>query len=92
MLKNLILVIVGGVVIGLGIFFGGQIIKGESKSNVVRHRSDFSTNNLQPETTSTPKPTFEPLNESTDLVEEINNLTPPDFSEDFQNLKNQISQ
>ena len=42
--------------------------------------------------TPTPSPTLPPIDQSSNLDEEINKLTPQDFSEDFKKLKEEVSQ
>lgn len=87
--KTLILVILGGIVVGIGIIAGEQLLKpkGIQLINIVRHQ----INSLPSESTPTPKPTLPPLDQNTNLEEEINNLIPPDFSEDFNNLRNSLN-
>jgi hypothetical protein len=92
MIKNLILVVIGGVIIGLGIFFGEKALKGNSDIAVVRHQKNVAESEYSSTPVPTSKPTPEPLNESSNLGEEINKLTPPDFSEDFKELKDQVSE
>jgi hypothetical protein len=43
--------------------------------------------------TPTPKPTpsYPPITKDTDLKEEVDKLTPPEYTEDFTNLKQQIN-
>jgi hypothetical protein len=92
MIKNLILVIVGGVVIGVGVFYGEKTLRGSLGTNIVRHQENIAGSEINSIPTPTVKPAAEPLNENTNLGEEIERLTPPDFSEDFQKLKDQVSQ
>ena len=42
------------------------------------------------EVTPSPKPTLPPLDKNSNLEEEINKLTPENFSESFNNLKQEL--
>lgn len=86
-LKNLLLVVTGGVLIGIALVWIGKW--GNSKNitqpNIVRQDSREEKSEIFQ---STPEPTQPPINENSNLEEEINNLAPKNYSEEFNNLRN----
>lgn len=77
--KIITLVIVFSVLIGLGIFKLTNTKTVYPDQVIIRQQSS----NLAP----TPKPTLPPIDQNSNLEEELDKLTPPDFSENFENLK-----
>lgn len=84
--KTLILVIILSVLIGIVIFlltsfpFGGKA----SLLNV-------SVSNSNATVSPTPEPTLPPLTPDSNLSEELNKITPPDFEEEFENLRGSLN-
>ncbi len=83
MTKQIIIVVILSVVIGIGVYLYTK------ESSITNPISKFTTSQ-----TDTPTPSFTPtplpLNSTSNLEEELEKLTPRDFSEDFQNLRNSI--
>lgn len=82
-LKNLVLVVIGGVLIGITLVWivKWSNSKNITQSNIVRQDSREEKSEIFQ---STPEPTLPPINENSNLEEEINNLTPKDYSEEFK--------
>lgn len=81
-LKILIVFIVS-VFVGLIIF--------KLTDNKIPHKQQIVTNkNKALDITPTPKPTLPPLNVNSNLEEELEKLTPKDFSEDFKKLREEV--
>ncbi len=88
--KTIILVIILSVIVGTGIFFADKIIK-RKESPLIKTALNFSNvNNPTPTPSSTPKPTLPPLTEKADLEEELNKLSPSDYSNEFKVLKESL--
>lgn len=85
-LKSLIIVIIVSILIGVGIFF---FTNQPSSSLETPKKSFFSLS--KPVQTPTPKPTLPPLDENSNLTEELEKTTPPDFSEDIKHLKETLN-
>lgn len=77
--KIITLVIVFSVLIGFGIF--------KLTNNKTVHPDQVITKQQSSNLAPTPKPTLEPIDQNSNLEEELDKLTPPDFSEDFESLK-----
>lgn len=91
-LKTIILVIILALFLGVAILFGISFVKGSPVSMIGTTFAGINekvTPSIEP--TPTPRPTLAPLSENANLEEEIKNLKTPDFSEDYQNLRNQIN-
>lgn len=82
-LKTIFLVIIFSVLIGLAIVWFGN------KNSYVRQIVTPLNQNILIMTPS-PVLTLLPLDQNSSLEDEINNLTPEDFSEDFKNLRDSI--
>ena len=80
-IKYLLMVIIVAVLIGFGIF----------KLSVSKV-SPVVVKNLPIEVTSVPSPdpALPPIDKNSDLKKEIDSLTPPSYSEDFKNLREDI--
>lgn len=101
-LKNILLVIIVSILIGVGIFYGMKLLSPSQSSNIspliklnpFRKTETAPTASADPRVvypSPTPKPSLEPINESSNLEEEINKLTPKNYSEDFTELKEEIN-
>ena len=79
-LKTLILIIILLILVGVTLIFVSNFT----------HSNNLTTQQFTNQTvplTPTPLPTLTPINENSNLKEEIKKLTPEDFSKDFDNLK-----
>lgn len=83
-MKRLIIIVLISILIGSIIFK----LTDNKTSHVGQIVTKQESSNISP--TSSPKPTLPPLNENSNLEEEINKLTPPDFSESINKLKEEI--
>ena len=85
-LKKIILIIIGAIILGVVIF----LINLKSSNNKF-----LSSPNLTVipafSPTPTPKLTLPPIDQNSNLKEELNKLIPPDFSEDFKNLRKELN-
>lgn len=96
-LKLIIWVIIGGILIGVVIFF---LTKGPDKNPVSKNNinevptkvsaesSETDSSNYYP--SPTPRPTLPPLDSNSNLVEEVDKNEPRDFSKDFDELRDQV--
>ncbi len=82
-LKTLILVIILSVLIGIMIFF---FISLHSSNGSI-----LSTALPSKRLTPTPEPTLPPLTPNSNLSEELNKISVPNFEEDFKNLKEEVN-
>ncbi len=85
MTKQIIIVIIAGILIGVGIIIFTQ------RSSIKKITPQFISSNQEAISTPTPKPTLPPLDENSNLEEETNNLTPKDFSQDFMKIREQLN-
>ena len=83
-MKIIALVIIISILIGFGIFK----LMDNKMPNTQQIDTNYSTN-IYP--SQTPKPALPPIDASSNLEEEINKLTPQDFSEDYKNLRDEVS-
>ncbi len=86
-IKTIILVIILSALIGVGIFAAGNILDKNSQAPV-----QSQTQSAPKVSLPSPKASESPINENTNLKEEIDKLNPPDFSQDYSKLKQEISQ
>lgn len=85
-IKTLILVIIFSILVGVVIFFfTGN--KDSAIKNIVTKGQNLQNISKASSPTPAPKIIFPPLTRDSNLREEIDKLTPADFSEDIQNLK-----
>lgn len=82
-LKIIVLVILISVLIGFGIF--------KLTNNKTIHPDQVITKQQSSNLAPTPKPTLEPIDQNSNLEQEIDKLTPEDFSEDFNQLKDELT-
>ncbi|MBI2022399.1 hypothetical protein HYS97_00925 [Candidatus Daviesbacteria bacterium] len=82
--KSLVLVIIFSALIGVVIF----LLIGKGDGKIIQPLTN-SSQASKPEV-PTPKPTLPPLDENSNLEQEINKLDPPNFSEDIENLRNEL--
>jgi hypothetical protein len=84
--KTIITVIITAIIIGVLIVYAPKILT----KNINSLKPTNSTQKSVPPTT--PTPTLPPvqINESSDLKEEINKIQIPDFSKDFESLKQEL--
>lgn len=73
------------VIIGIFIYY---TIENKSISSPIGNKFFQQTPTAEP--TPTLKPTLSPLDKNSNLEEEINKLIPEDFSESFNNLKQEL--
>lgn len=85
--KTLILVSVVAVLIGFGIFF--LFNKAPSENSLISPKRTFFSFS-KPSPTPTPKPTLPPLDANSDLLQETEKLGAPEFSKDFNSLREQV--
>lgn len=82
-MKSLIIVTLISVLIGFGIF---KLI-----NNKMVHPDQIVTKQESSNLAPTPKPTLPPIDQNSNLEQEIDKLTPEDFSEDFNQLKDELT-
>lgn len=87
-MKALITVIVISILIGAGIFLVDRQLNQTSGLKLPQAIQGMATQPLsQLSPTPTPKPTPPPIGPDSSLEEEVDKLTPPDFSADFDQLQ-----
>lgn len=85
-MKTLVLVIIFSVLVGVTIFF----VTGNKNSaikNIVTKDQNLQNNTQQSSPTPKPKITFPPLTKDSNLEEELEKITPEDFSESIKKLR-----
>lgn len=91
-IKTTILVIILALFLGVAIFFGINFVKGTPVTLSGKAFAGINEKINQVEPTPTPLPTPSPLPENADLGAEIQKIEMPDFSSDYQKLKEDINQ
>lgn len=94
-LKTLILVIILAVLIGIIILIGFKFLDNTPLASSILSQTpmtNFNDRNIlsPPSIQPTPKPSLPPIGPNTNLKTEIDQLTPPDFSEEIKKLKETI--
>lgn len=84
--KTIILVIIFSALVGVTIFFISRLYQNQSS-----FAGNSSLSKILSTPSPTPKPTLPPVDANTNLQEEIGKLTPPDFSSDYEKLKQQAN-
>lgn len=85
-MKTVVIIVLVSILIGFGIFF----LYHKPESWEIKSPQNLTTKTSKkpiPTTTPTPTQTPTPLNSESNLKEETENLTPRDFSTDFNSLK-----
>lgn len=93
-LKYVFAVIIIAILIGVGIVWLEKNYQSKSLTSITNSFANnipINKSTPTPIPTSTPLPTLTPITSSSDLNQEIQTLTPPDFSSDFVNLKTEIN-
>ena len=88
-LKTIIIFIIICILIGIGIVYGEQFFTSR-KSKSFQHQSS-QRSAVSPTPVPSPSPTLSPIDQNSDLNTEIKNLTPRDFSPDYQQLKEEVN-
>lgn len=89
--KTVILVIILGVIVGVGIFFGQKMLSGNTQaSNPFKVGGNLTQAKAQKTPSPKPVPTFPPLDSNSNLKDEAEKLDPPDFSQDYTSLKSEV--
>lgn len=90
-IKTIILVIILSAIVGFMIFFGVKFFSGNNIASSNFQSSSLSKSSLKPTAKPTPVPTYLPLDSNSNLGDEVNKLTPPDFSNDYKQLKDAVN-
>ena len=86
-IKLVLSIIVVSILIGIGIF---TLLSWKDQSISSPISSKIFEEAPKAESTPSPKPTLPPLDKDSNLEEEIDKLTPEDFSESFNTLKQEL--
>lgn len=89
MKKTIILVIFLSFLIGLTYILFSPNNKISNAKQFIFLKSLIQSKNISP--TPTPKPTPAPIKKDANLEEEVNKLTPKDYSEDFNTLRKEVN-
>lgn len=88
-IKFVSLIVVVSLLIGAGIFFLSRNDDSEATSESDETENQVSNIKLSPSPSPTPTP--KPIDKTTDLKAEMENLTVPDFSNDYVRLKEEVN-
>lgn len=89
--RGLTIVILLSILIGIGIFLVDRRLNQANNLQLpqaIQGISNIGTSQLS--TTPTPKPTPPPIGPDSNLEEELDRLTPADFSAEFEHLRQQL--
>lgn len=88
--KTVLLVIILSVLIGIGIFFVDRLLNNK-EGGLIKSTQSISNLVSKPSPTPTPKPTLPPITSESNLQQEVDNLIPSDYAEEFKKLKEGVN-